>query len=146
MGAAEVLDLDLGVTVAIVNDLEGPRLHVLLDSGVIEAAADQTPGRETVVSGRPLLKKRTPKGAILDIEHGVHRVHGGLVLGRLTNQALVLSEGDERGGGEATLLVGDDLDIGTFVRGNARVGCACILEASVSVCASILTPRNDLRR
>ena len=43
MGAAEVLDLDLGVAV-VINDLEGPRLHVLLDGGVIEAAADQTPG------------------------------------------------------------------------------------------------------
>lgn len=42
LGLAEVLDLDLGVAV-VVNDLEGPGLHVLLDGGVIEAAADQTP-------------------------------------------------------------------------------------------------------
>jgi hypothetical protein len=45
VGAAEVLDLDLGVAVAIINDLEGPRLHVLLDGGVLEAATDQTPRR-----------------------------------------------------------------------------------------------------
>lgn len=42
LGLAEVLDLDLGVTV-VVDDLEGPRLDVLLDSGVIETATDQTP-------------------------------------------------------------------------------------------------------
>lgn len=39
---AEVLNLDLGVA-SIVNDLEGPRLDILLDGGVIEATADQTP-------------------------------------------------------------------------------------------------------
>lgn len=46
VGVTKVLDLDLGVAVAIINDLERPRLHVLLDGGVIEAAADQTPERE----------------------------------------------------------------------------------------------------
>jgi len=42
LGLAEVLNLDLGVT-SIVNDLEGPALHVLLDGGVIESATDETP-------------------------------------------------------------------------------------------------------
>lgn len=42
MGSAEVLNLNLGVAV-LIDDLEGPRLHVLLDGGVIEAATDQTP-------------------------------------------------------------------------------------------------------
>ena len=41
---AEVVDLDLGGT-GIVKDLEGPRLNVLLDSRVIEAATNQTPTR-----------------------------------------------------------------------------------------------------
>lgn len=62
--------------------------------------------------------------ALLDVEDGVRRVHGGLVLGGLANQPLVLSERDERGRGEATLLVGDDLDIGALVCGNAGVGGA----------------------
>jgi hypothetical protein len=62
---------------------------------------------------------------ILDIEYGVGRVHGSLVLGRLTDQTLLLGEGNERGGGEATLLVGNDLDIAALVGGNARVGGAC---------------------
>lgn len=39
---AEVVNLDLGLA-GIVDDLEGPRLDVLLDGGVIEAATDQTP-------------------------------------------------------------------------------------------------------
>ena len=42
---AEVVNLDLGVAGTIVDNLEGPRLHVLLDSGVIEAATDETPRR-----------------------------------------------------------------------------------------------------
>lgn len=42
VGGAKVLDLNLGVAF-IVDDLEGPRLHVLLDSRVIEAAANETP-------------------------------------------------------------------------------------------------------
>ena len=49
-------------------------------------------------------------------------VHGSLVLGGLTNQPLLVGEGDERGGGEATLLVGDDLDIASLVGGDAGVG------------------------
>ena len=49
MGAAEVLNLNLGVT-AIVNNLEGPRLNVLLDDGIIEASANQAP-MEAIVSG-----------------------------------------------------------------------------------------------
>lgn len=47
LGLTEVLDLDLGAAV-VVDNLEGPGLHVLLDGGVIEAATDQTP--EYVVS------------------------------------------------------------------------------------------------
>lgn len=41
-GLAQVLDLDLGVTL-VIDDLEGPGLDVLLDRGVIEAATDKTP-------------------------------------------------------------------------------------------------------
>ena len=58
---------------------------------------------------------------VLDIEDGVSGVHGGLVLGSLTNQTLLLVEGDVRGGSEATLLVGNDFDIVALVSGDARV-------------------------
>jgi hypothetical protein len=99
LGLAEVLNLDLGLGV-VVNDLEGPGLDVLLDGGVIEAATDQT----------------------LGVEDGVDGVHGSIVLGGLTDQTLLVGEGNERRGGERTLLVGNDLDIGAFVGSNARVG------------------------
>ncbi len=42
MSAAEVLNLDLGVAI-LINDLEWPRLHVLLDGRVIEATTNKTP-------------------------------------------------------------------------------------------------------
>ena len=61
-------------------------------------------------------------GVLLDVEDGVARVHGGLVLGGLADEALLIGEGNERRSGEATLLVGDDLDIGTLVDGHAGVG------------------------
>jgi hypothetical protein len=43
----------------------------------------------------------------LDIEDSVLRVHGSLVLGGLTDETLLAGERDERGGSEATLLVGN---------------------------------------
>lgn len=43
----------------------------------------------------------------LDIEDGVLRVHGGLVLGGLTDQALLVGERNERGSSVATLVVGN---------------------------------------
>ncbi len=61
-------------------------------------------------------------GYSLDIENGVSWVHGSLVLGRLTDQTLLVGEGDERWSGEGTLLVGNDLNGSTLIDGNARVG------------------------
>ncbi len=61
----------------------------------------------------------------LGIEDGVAGVHGSIVLSGLTNQTLLVGEGDERRGGEGTLLVGNDFDIVTLVDGNARVGGTC---------------------
>jgi hypothetical protein len=95
----EVLDLDLGAAV-VIDNLEGPRLDVLLDSRVIETTTNQTLGIEDSVAG----------------------VHGSIVLGGLTDQTLLLSERNERRGGERTLLVGDDLDIATLVDSNTGVG------------------------
>lgn len=42
LALAKVRNLNLGVAV-VVDNLEGPGLHVLLDGWVIEAATDQTP-------------------------------------------------------------------------------------------------------
>ena len=68
----------------------------------------------------------------LGVEDGVAGVHGSIVLGSLTNQTLLISEGNERRGGERTLLVGDDFDIGTLVGSNAGVGSTCEM-ASVRI-------------
>lgn len=75
---------------------------------------------------------------LLDIEDGVDGVHGGLVLGGLTDQTLLLVEGDVRGGSEATLLVGNDLDIAALVDGNTRVGRACMGIVVSVLCARTL--------
>jgi len=43
VGLTQILNLDLGVAI-VINDFEGPRLHILLDRRVVEAAADKAPG------------------------------------------------------------------------------------------------------
>jgi hypothetical protein len=59
----------------------------------------------------------------LDVEDGVDGVHGGLVLGGLTDQTLLSGEGDERRGGEGTLVVGDwRRHCQRIVAGTARIG------------------------
>lgn len=83
----------------------------------------------------------------LDIEDGVLWVHGGLVLRGLSDETLLGGEGDERRGGEASLLVGavlrlsekmsssltrflakfqrpniHDLNTGALIIGDTRVG------------------------
>mmetsp|Transcript_7566 Transcript_7566/g.19588 ORF Transcript_7566/g.19588 Transcript_7566/m.19588 type:complete len:663 (-) Transcript_7566:132-2120(-) len=68
-------------------DLEGPHLDVVLDGGVAELAANEA----------------------LGIEDGVGGVHGHLVLGGITNQALAVGEGDIRGRSTVALVVGNDL-------------------------------------
>ena len=60
----------------------------------------------------------------LDIEDGVDGVHGSLVLGGLTDQTLLSSEGNERRGGEGTLVVGDwKMALSAQARANSRDGC-----------------------
>ena len=90
LGLAQVLHLHLGVVGALLNDLEWPGLDVLLDGGVVVSPADQT----------------------LDIEDGVGRVHGSLVLGRLTDETLLRGEGNEGWGSERALVVGDCRKLG----------------------------------
>lgn len=68
------LELDLNDRLAaLVNDLEGEVLHISLDLGVRELAANET----------------------LGIEDSVLRVHGDLVLGGITDQTLGVGESDE---------------------------------------------------
>ena len=69
------------------HDLEREVLHVALDFGVTEFAADQT----------------------LGIEDSVRWVHRHLVLRRVPDQALSVREGHERGSGAIALVIGYDL-------------------------------------
>lgn len=48
---------------------------------------------------------------LLDIENSVGRVRGGLVLGGVTNKALLIGEGDIRGGNSVSLIVDENLDL-----------------------------------
>ena len=97
------LEFDLHDRLALlVDDLEREVLHVCLHLCVLEFAADQA----------------------LRIEDGVGWVHGDLVLRRVTNQALCVGEGNERGRRPVTLVIGDDLDAVIPKDAHARVGRA----------------------
>ena len=78
-------DVRLGL---LVDDLEGPVLHVGLHLGISKASTNEA----------------------LGIKHGVLGVHGHLVLGSITDQALGVGEGDVGGRGAVALVVGDDFD------------------------------------
>jgi hypothetical protein len=75
-------------------------LHVLLDIGVVETTTNQS----------------------LGVKDGVGGVHGRDVLGRVTDEPLLLGKRDVRGGGSVTLVVGDDLDSVVLPYTDTRVG------------------------
>ena len=66
------VDLDEGLLTGAGQDLEWPQGNVALDGGVAKLATDQT----------------------LGVEDGVSGVSGSLVLGSISNETLLLSEGD----------------------------------------------------
>ena len=69
--------------------IEGPVLHVRLDSGVCELPSNQS----------------------LSIKDGVVGVHSNLVLGGISNETLGVREGHIGRGGAVTLVIGDDLNL-----------------------------------
>mmetsp|Transcript_20512 Transcript_20512/g.32267 ORF Transcript_20512/g.32267 Transcript_20512/m.32267 type:complete len:93 (+) Transcript_20512:1728-2006(+) len=73
-------------------------LHVGLNASIGELASDEA----------------------LGVEHGVVRVHGGLGLGGISDEAFGLREGDIRRGGAVSLVVGDDFD--TIILPDAYAG------------------------
>jgi hypothetical protein len=97
---ASVFDLNDGLA-TFVNDLERPVLHVGLNLGIGELSTNQS----------------------LGVEDGVVRVHGDLVLGGISDQSLRVVEGDVRGSGSVSLVVGDDLDSLVGPDTDTRVGC-----------------------
>lgn len=83
------LELDLDDRLAsLLDDLEGEVLHVGLNLSIGELASDKT----------------------LSIEDCVDRVHGDLVLRRVTDEALCVGEGNERGCCAVTLVIGNDFN------------------------------------
>ena len=64
------------------SELRVTYLHVLLDIWVIETTTNES----------------------LGVEDGVSGVHGGLVLGGISDQSLTLGESDVRRGGSVTLV------------------------------------------
>mmetsp|Transcript_25585 Transcript_25585/g.56613 ORF Transcript_25585/g.56613 Transcript_25585/m.56613 type:complete len:231 (+) Transcript_25585:1414-2106(+) len=100
LGLALEGHVDDGLGGGALGDLEGPVLHVRLDNGVLELAADQP----------------------LGVEDGVGGVHGHLVLGGVTDEALGVVEGDIGGSGAVSLVVGDDLHAIVLPDAHARVG------------------------
>ncbi|KAL2282007.1 hypothetical protein FJTKL_11094 [Diaporthe vaccinii] len=121
LGLALELNLDVGLA-TLLDDLEGEVLHVGLDLRVLELAANQP----------------------LRVEDGVVRVHGDLVLGGISDQALSVGKCDEGRCGPVSLVVCDTANIrrgwgllggtGKYSHLNAvitvhthtRVGCAQI--------------------
>mmetsp|Transcript_18137 Transcript_18137/g.45694 ORF Transcript_18137/g.45694 Transcript_18137/m.45694 type:complete len:202 (+) Transcript_18137:1999-2604(+) len=96
---ALVLHDNLGDVMGAGAHGEGPQLDVRLHGGVLELAANQTLGVENSVGG----------------------VHGGLVLGSITDQTLSVSERHIGGGGAVALIVGDDLHTPVLVDTHAGV-------------------------
>ena len=99
LGSATVLGLDVGFA-SLVDNLEGAVLSIGMNLSIAELATDET----------------------LCIENGVVGVHRDLVLGSIADQTLVVGEGDIRGSGSVTLVVGNDFDTSAALNTNARVG------------------------
>ena len=82
---------------ALLNNLEGVELDVILNSLVSPVSANQP----------------------LGIEHGVLGVAGQLVLGGVSHESLSLSsEGHVAGGDTVTLVIGDDLNTSVLENSN----------------------------
>ena len=97
LGLTLVINNDDGLVALAGLNLEGPVLHVVLDGLLRELSTDES----------------------LGVEDGVLGVSGNLILSRVTNESLLLGEGDIRWGGVVTLVVGDDFDLVVLPHTNA---------------------------
>jgi hypothetical protein len=99
------LDLDDG-TVITVDDLEREMLDIALE-GLLRVLATNEAPEQLALCG----VIRGIHVCILDIVNSVRGVSGGLVLGGVSNQTLILGEGDVRGGDSVTLIVDENFDL-----------------------------------
>jgi len=100
LGLALVLDDDSWLIVGTSLDFEWPELDVSLDGLLSKLSADESLGIEDSVGG----------------------VSGSLVLSRVADESLLVSEGDVGWGGVQTLIVGDDFDLVVHPHSDAGVG------------------------
>ena len=92
--------IDDGLAVSVRLDSERPVLDIRLDLWRVKFASNKA----------------------LGIEHSVRAVHGGLVLGGISNETLSVVESHVRGGCALAHVVGDDLDTIILPHTYARVG------------------------
>jgi hypothetical protein len=100
LGLALVLDDDSWLIVGTSLDFEWPELDISLDGLLSKLSADKS----------------------LSIEDSVGWVSGSLVLSRVADESLLVSEGDVGWGGVQTLIVGDDFDLVVHPHSDAGVG------------------------
>jgi hypothetical protein len=108
------LNLDDGLA-TLVDDLEGPVLHIRLDLSVGKTTTDQT----------------------LSIEDGVVRVHGDLVLGGITDETLGIGESHEGRGSTVTLVIGNDFNTVITEHTHTGVGCTQVNTDSGGHCEDL---------
>jgi len=100
LGLTLVGNLDHGLFVVSGENLEGPEFHVRGNLSVGELSSDKS----------------------LGIEDGVLGVSGNLGLGGISDETLLFGEGNVRGGGVDTLIVGNDFDLIVLPDSDAGVG------------------------
>lgn len=74
------------------------------------------------MSAFPLSVVELATDSVLRVEDGIDGVHRNLILRGVTDVTLGVGEGDIRGGGAITLVVGDDLDTVVLPGNDIRVG------------------------
>lgn len=140
LGLSEILNLNHRASIGI-NNLEWPRLNILLFPSACALRYTRMKLFTFLTVGsskrRPInrlgknvsfVAHQAQQIILLDIEDSISWVHSSLILGRLSNQSLLVGETDETGCRERSRLVGNDLDIVTLVCGhylNQYVRCRC---------------------
>ena len=100
------MDLDIGLA-CLVCDLEGEVLDIGLHFDIGEFAANEALGIEHTAR---MISMSIERHDDTDGSSRVLRVHGDLILRGVTDETFGIREGDIRGGGSVTLVVGDDLN------------------------------------
>jgi NAD-specific glutamate dehydrogenase len=101
MRLVAILTFDMRLVAILADDLEGPVFDILLNGGIVHFATDEA----------------------LGVKYGVVRIHGRLVLGRVTNETLRIRKCNPRWGSAIALIISDDLNALVLPNSNAGVSC-----------------------